>query len=214
MAMEKESNAGAAVTAEAQSGIDYTGKKIGMWLFLFTELLFFGGMFLLYSVFRSQYPEEFHSAAQEENLLLGSVNTTILLTSSFTIAVAIAAIRKGNKILSLYMQTTTIMFGICFLIIKYFEWSAKISKGIYPDSPALLNRGKGDILFFSLYYVMTGIHGIHVLIGVIAIAIMFVYTRRGVIDRDNFAKLENTGLYWHFVDIVWIYLFPLFYLIT
>jgi cytochrome c oxidase subunit 3 len=214
MAMEKESNAGAAVTAEAQSGIDYTGKKIGMWLFLFTELLFFGGMFLLYSVFRSQYPAEFHSAAQEENLLLGSVNTTILLTSSFTIAVAIAAIRKGNKILSLYMQTTTIMFGICFLIIKYFEWSAKISKGIYPDSPTLLNRGKGDILFFSLYYVMTGIHGIHVLIGVIAIAIMFVYTRRGVIDRDNFAKLENTGLYWHFVDIVWIYLFPLFYLIT
>lgn len=214
MAMEKESNAGAAVTAEAQSGIDYTGKKIGMWLFLFTELLFFGGMFLLYSVFRSQYPAEFHSAAQEENLLLGSVNTTILLTSSFTIAVAIAAIRKGNKILSLYLQTATIMFGICFLIIKYFEWSAKISKGIYPDSPALLNRGKGDILFFSLYYVMTGIHGIHVLIGVIAIAIMFVYTRRGVIDRDNFAKLENTGLYWHFVDIVWIYLFPLFYLIT
>jgi cytochrome c oxidase subunit 3 len=214
MAMEKESNAGAAVTAEAQSGIDYTGKKIGMWLFLFTELLFFGGMFLLYSVFRSQYPAEFHSAAQEENLLLGSVNTTILLTSSFTIAVAIAAIRKGNKILSLYMQTATIMFGICFLLIKYFEWSAKISKGIYPDSPALLNRGKGDILFFSLYYVMTGIHGIHVLIGVIAIAIMFVYTRRGVIDRDNFAKLENTGLYWHFVDIVWIYLFPLFYLIT
>jgi cytochrome c oxidase subunit 3 len=214
MAMEKESNAGAAVTAEAQSGIDYTGKKIGMWLFLFTELLFFGGMFLLYSVFRSQYPAEFHSAAQEENLLLGSVNTTILLTSSFTIAVAIAAIRKGNKILSLYLQTATIMFGICFLIIKYFEWSAKISKGIYPDSPALLSRGKGDILFFSLYYVMTGIHGIHVLIGVIAIAIMFVYTRRGVIDRDNFAKLENTGLYWHFVDIVWIYLFPLFYLIT
>jgi cytochrome c oxidase subunit 3 len=214
MAMEKESNAGAAVTAEAQSGIDYTGKKIGMWLFLFTELLFFGGMFLLYSVFRSQYPAEFHSAAQEENLLLGSVNTTILLTSSFTIAVAIAAIRKGNKILSLYLQTATIMFGICFLIIKYFEWSAKISKGIYPDSPTLLNRGKGDILFFSLYYVMTGIHGIHVLIGVIAIAIMFVYTRRGVIDRDNFAKLENTGLYWHFVDIVWIYLFPLFYLIT
>jgi cytochrome c oxidase subunit 3 len=212
--MEKESNPGAAVSAESQDGIDYTGKKIGMWLFLFTELLFFGGMFLLYSVFRSQYPMEFHAAAQEEDLLLGSINTTILLTSSFTIAVAIAAIRRGNKILSLNMQMATIIFGICFLIIKYFEWSAKISKGIYPDSPALLNQGKGDILFFSLYYVMTGIHGIHVLIGIIAIAIMFLYTRRGVIDRDNFAKLENTGLYWHFVDIVWIYLFPLFYLIT
>ena len=214
MAMERKSNPGAAAPAGAQGGIDYTGKKIGMWLFLFTELLFFGGMFLLYSVFRSQYPTEFHAAAQEEDLLLGSINTTVLLTSSFTIAVAIAAIRKGNKMLSLYSQMATIMFGICFLIIKYFEWSDKISKGIYPDSPALLSQGKGDILFFGLYYVMTGIHGIHVLIGLIALAIMFVYTRRGIIDRDNFAKLENTGLYWHFVDIVWIYLFPLFYLIT
>ncbi len=214
MAIGKESNTGAAASAEAQEGIDYTGKKIGMWLFLFTELLFFGGMFLLYAVFRSQYPAEFHAAAQEENLLLGSINTTVLLTSSLTIAVAIAAIRKGNKMLSLYMQAATIVFGICFLVIKYFEWSAKISMGIYPDSPALLSQEKGDILFFSLYYVMTGIHGVHVLIGVIAIAIMFVYTQRGVIDRDNFAKLENTGLYWHFVDIVWIYLFPLFYLIT
>lgn len=214
MVMEKQSDGEAPMAADAESGVDYAGKKIGMWLFLFTELLFFGGMFLLYAVFRSQYPAEFHAAAQEENLLLGSINTTILLTSSFTIAVAIAAIRKGNKILSLYMQTATILFGICFLIIKYFEWSAKMSEGIYPDSPVLLSQGKGDILFFSLYYVMTGIHGIHVLIGVIAIFIMFVYTRRGVIDRRNFAKLENTGLYWHFVDIVWIYLFPLFYLIT
>ena len=212
--MESESNTGAAVTAEARSGIDYTGKKVGMWIFLFTELLFFGGMFLLYSVFRSRYPAEFHLAAQQENLLLGSINTTILLTSSFTIAVAIAAIRKGNKILSLYMQMATIMFGICFLIIKYFEWMDKISRGLYPNSTVMLNQGKGDILFFSLYYVMTGIHGIHVMIGVIVIYIMSIYTWRGIIDRDNFAKLENTGLYWHFVDIVWIYLFPLFYLIT
>jgi cytochrome c oxidase subunit 3 len=214
MALEKNSSPEVSVPAAEESRIDYTGKKIGMWLFLFTELLFFGGMFLLYSVFRSQHPAEFHAAAQEENLLLGSINTAILLTSSFTIAIAIAAIRKGSKILSLYMQTATIIFGICFLIIKYFEWSAKIAKGIYPNSPALLNQGKGDNLFFGLYYVMTGIHGIHVLIGIIVIAIMFVYTRRGVIDRDSFAKLENTGLYWHFVDIVWIYLFPLFYLIT
>jgi cytochrome c oxidase subunit 3 len=185
-----------------------------MWLFLFTELLFFGGMFLLYSVFRSRYPAEFHAAAKEENLLLGSINTTVLLTSSFTIAVAIAAIRKGKRTLSMCLQAVTVMFGICFLIIKYFEWSDKILHGIYPASPVLLSQSKGDILFFSLYYVMTGIHGIHVLIGVIVISIMLVYTRRGVIDSRNFAKLENTGLYWHFVDIVWIYLFPLFYLIT
>ncbi len=113
------------------------------------------------------------------------------------------------------MQTATIMFGICFLIIKYFEWIRPRYQGeSIPIRPALLNQGKGDILFFSLYYVMTGIHGIHVMIGVITIAIMSIYTWRGIIDRDNFAKLENTGLYWHFVDIVWIYLFPLFYLIT
>lgn len=212
--MGKVSNMREELSAEGQESIDYTGKKIGMWLFLFTELLFFGGMFLLYSVFRSQYPAEFHVSAQEENLLLGSINTAVLLTSSLTIAVAIAAVRQGNKIFSLCMQVVTIMLGVCFLIIKYFEWFAKISKGIYPDSPALLNHGKGDILFFSLYYVMTGIHGIHVVIGVIVIFIMSIYTWRNIIDRDNFAKLENTGLYWHFVDIVWIYLFPLFYLIT
>ena len=212
--MEKRSNAGATIPVKEEDGIDYTGKKIGMWLFLFTELLFFGGMFLLYSVFRSKYPVEFHVSAQEENVLLGSINTTILLTSSFTIAMAILAVRKGNRILSLYLQMTTILFGICFLVIKYFEWSVKISRGIYPDSPTLLSHGKGNILFFSLYYVMTGIHGVHVLIGVIVIFVMFIYTRRGVINRNNFAKLENTGLYWHFVDIIWIYLFPLFYLIT
>jgi cytochrome c oxidase subunit 3 len=204
-----------ATVLEAQKDrIDYAGKKIGMWLFLFTELLFFGGMFLLYAVYRSSYPAEFHSAAKEEDLLLGSINTMVLLTSSLTIAIAISAIRKGNRQLSSLMQMATILFAVCFLIIKYFEWAAKISKGIYPDSPILLAQEKGDILFFGLYFVMTGIHGLHVLLGIIVIAIMLFYTRRGVIDRDNFAKLENTGLYWHFVDIVWIYLFPLFYLIT
>jgi cytochrome c oxidase subunit III len=194
--------------------IDYKGKKIGMWLFLYTELLFFGGMFLLYSVFRSQYTAEFHAAAMEENLILGSTNTVILLTSSFLIALSIAAIRAGRNRLSLWLQLATIICGIAFLTIKYFEWSAKISKGIYPDSPELLSLGKGETLFFGLYYVMTGIHGLHVLIGVVVISIMLLYTRRGIITKENFVKLENTGLYWHFVDIVWIYLFPLFYLIT
>ncbi|HMK59756.1 MAG TPA: cytochrome c oxidase subunit 3 family protein [Dissulfurispiraceae bacterium] len=212
--MERNSDTESIVHAGAESGIDYTGKKIGMWLFLFTELLFFGGMFLLYSVYRAQYPAEFHAGAQEENLLLGSINTTVLLTSSFTIALAIAAIRRGSRTLSMYMQLMTILFGICFLIIKYFEWSAKISNGIYPDSQLLLDMGKGDILFFSLYFVMTGIHGIHVLIGVVAISIMLVYTWRGAVSKNSFIRLENTGLYWHFVDIVWIYLFPLFYLVT
>jgi len=214
MALGRNSNQQATVPSTEQGRIDYAGKKIGMWLFLFTELLFFGGMFLLYAVYRSRYPAEFHWAAQQENLLLGSINTMILLSSSLTMAVAVSAIGKAHRRLSCLMQMVTMLSACCFLIIKYFEWGAKISKGIYPNSPVLLAHEKGDILFFSLYFVMTGIHGLHVLIGIIVMAIMLFFTRRGVIAPDNFAKLENTGLYWHFVDIVWIYLFPLFYLIT
>ncbi len=194
--------------------IDYEGKKIGMWMFLFTELLFFGGMFLLYSVFRYRFALDFHNAAANENIVLGSVNTFILLTSSLTIALAIAAMRKGKGRLSAALQLATIAMGIVFLVIKYAEWTQKIRLGLYPNSPVLLQKSPGEILFFGLYYVMTGIHGLHVLIGIGAIAFMVVFTRRKKITRQNPIRLENTGLYWHFVDIIWIYLFPLFYLIT
>jgi cytochrome c oxidase subunit 3 len=190
------------------------GKKMGMWFFLFTEILFFGGMFLLYSIFRYNYAQDFHRAAAEENIILGTINTLILLTSSFTMALAIAALKKGKKIPSSYLQLATILLGVAFLIIKYFEWGAKISLGIYPNSPVLLARDKGEILFFGLYYVMTGLHGLHVLAGVFVISFMLYFTRKETINRENYARLENTGLYWHFVDIVWIYLYPLFYLIT
>jgi cytochrome c oxidase subunit 3 len=199
---------------EENQYIDYTGKKIGMWFFLFTELLFFGGMFLLYSVFRYRFPKEFHTAATGENLIIGSINTAVLLTSSLTIALSVSAIKKGKKNLSALLQFITILFGIIFLVNKYFEWTAKIFQGIYPNSPVLLKYSKGEILFYGLYYVMTGIHGLHVLIGIIVISFMVVFTLKQVITRESFSKLENTGLYWHFVDIVWIYLFPLFYLIT
>jgi cytochrome c oxidase subunit 3 len=194
--------------------IDYEGKKIGMWMFLFTELLFFGGMFLLYSVFRYRFALDFHNAAANENIWLGSLNTFILLTSSFTIALAIAAMRKGKSRLSSSLQLATIVMGAAFLAIKYAEWSAKIRLGLYPNSPMLLQKPPGEILFFGLYYVMTGIHGLHVLIGICLIAFMVFFTRRKKITRQDPIRLENTGLYWHFVDIIWIYLFPLFYLIT
>jgi cytochrome c oxidase subunit 3 len=195
-------------------GIDYEGKKIGMWMFLFTELLFFGGMFLLYSVFRYRFALDFHNAAANENVWLGSLNTFILLTSSLFIALAIAAMRKGRSRLSSSLQLATIGMGIAFLCIKYVEWSAKIRLGLYPNSPVLLQKNPGEILFFGLYYVMTGIHGLHVLIGICVITVMVLFTRRKKITRQNPIRLENTGLYWHFVDIIWIYLFPLFYLIT
>jgi cytochrome c oxidase subunit 3 len=190
------------------------GKKMGMWFFLFTEILFFGGMFLLYSIYRYRYSQDFHSGAADENIVLGTINTVILLTSSFTIALSIAAVKKGENIPSSLLQFATILMGVAFLVIKYFEWTAKINLGIYPDSPVLLKLAKGEILFFGLYYVMTGLHGLHVLIGVVVISFMLYSTQREKINRDNYARLENTALYWHFVDIVWIYLYPLFYLIT
>ncbi|MFO0752269.1 MAG: cytochrome c oxidase subunit 3 family protein [Thermodesulfovibrionales bacterium] len=190
------------------------GAAFGMWLFLVTELLFFGGLFLLYSVFRAKYPQEFHAAARAENTVLGSVNTVILITSSLSIALALSALKEGRKRLSACLQGVTLLFGSAFLVNKYFEWGEKIAHGMYPDSPVLLQKGKGETLFYSLYYVMTGLHGLHVLIGICVIAAMLWLTVRERITARDFVKLENTGLYWHFVDIVWIYLFPLFYLVT
>ena len=194
--------------------IDAAGKKMGMWFFLFTEILFFGGMFLLYSIFRYEYAQDFHRAAAEENIILGTVNTAILLTSSLCMALSISAVRRGERFFSSWLQLVTIAMGAAFLVIKYFEWTAKIDIGIYPNSPVLLKMKQGEILFFGLYYVMTGLHGLHVLVGCVVIAFMMHFTMEQTIHRGNFARLENTGLYWHFVDIVWIYLYPLFYLVT
>jgi len=193
---------------------DIEGAKMGMWVFLFTEMLLFGGLFLLYSVYRSKYTADFHGSAAELDIVLGTVNTVILLTSSLTMVLSISALQKGHQGLSSLFQGLTILLGIIFLANKYLEWSAHIHHGIYPDSPVLLAMERGQIIFFSLYYVMTGIHGLHVLIGAGVIAGTLVLTTRGELGPDNFVMLENTGLYWHFVDIIWIYLFPLFYLIA
>lgn len=194
--------------------IDEAGKKIGMWFFLFTEILFFTGMFLLYSIYRYRFAADFHRAASEENVVLGSINTAVLLTSSLLMALSISAMRKGKSRLSTALQAGTVSLGVVFLIIKGFEWGAKIGRGIYPNGPILLAMKRGEILFFGLYYTMTGIHALHVAIGCVAITLMIRYARRGVVTAGSYARLENTGLFWHLVDIIWIYLFPLFYLIT
>ena len=246
---------------------DYTGSKIGMWLFLFTEILLFGGMFILYSIYRSIYSDDFHNAAMELNVLIGTLNTFALLTSSLTMALSISAVQKGNKKLSMIFLVLTILLGLVFLVNKYFEWSVKFQHGIYPDSGELLKRKEGEILFYGLYFVMTGLHGLHVLAGVILLSIMLALItkkpdskfsfstpqfetlkgsklvafdrsgrelwKKGLddsvkevkiifrhhlttnrINREDFVGLENSGLYWHLVDIIWIFLFPLFYLIT
>ncbi len=193
---------------------DYTGSKMGMWLFLFTEVLFFGGLFLLYAVYRSEYLDEFHRAATGLSKTMGGINTIILITSSLTMALSITAIKKADKKLSLLFQTATILLGLSFIVVKYIEWSAKINSGVFPGSPVLLGHEQGEIIFYSLYFVMTGLHGLHILIGVVVLIVILRMSIKGSINENTFIKLENSGLYWHFVDIVWIYLFPLLYLIT
>jgi cytochrome c oxidase subunit 3 len=193
---------------------DDVGSRMGMWLFLFTELILFGGMFLLYSVYRFQYADAFHLAAKELNTIMGAFNTAVLLTSSLTMALSIVAIQRDQKTLSMFLQMITIFLALFFLVNKYFEWTAKFHHGIYPGSEELLSKDSGEILFFGLYYVMTGLHGIHVIVGMVLIAVMTRMTRKDIITKDSYVRLENAGLYWHLVDIIWIFLFPLFYLIT
>jgi cytochrome c oxidase subunit 3 len=192
---------------------DDVGAKMGMWLFLFTEIILFGGMFLIYAVYRFQYTEEYRLAAMELNTTVGTINTIILLTSSLTVALAIAAIQKKNKFLSILMLSLTIMMAFMFTINKFFEWSAKFSHGIYPGSDELLTKPDGHILFFSMYYLMTGLHVIHVLVGIVLLSIVLVMIIKNKIRSDKYVLLENSGLYWHLVDLIWIFLFPLFYLI-
>jgi len=193
---------------------DDTGAKLGMWLFILSEILLFGGMFMLYSAYRYKNPADFHHASEELNVILGTMNTLILLTSSLTMAVSISAIQKGKRKLSMVLLMATMVLGLLFLVNKGFEWGTKIEHGIYPNSTALLSRAKGEILFFGLYYVMTGLHGLHVFVGICVLSVMLAFLLREKINQTRFIPLENSGLYWHLVDIIWIFLYPLFYLIA
>ncbi len=192
---------------------DDEGSKMGMWLFLFTELLLFGGMFILYASYRYVYTDNFKVAAMRLDVLVGSVNTILLLTSSLTVVLAITALQRRQKLFSMYMLGFTIVAGGAFLVNKYFEWSAKIHHGIYPKGPEMANLSDGEVVFYGLYYVMTGLHALHVLVGLIFLAVMLYFVMKEKQTYDNHQRLENAGLYWHLVDIIWIFLFPLFYLI-
>ena len=188
--------------------------KTGMWLFLFTEMLLFGGLFVVYSVYRFRNPVAFHLAAEELSVAIGTINTIILLISSSMIAMSITAIQMKNKKLSLLLLGVTIFLGLAFLVNKYFEWGGHIKEHIYPGSSILALRGQGDVLFYGLYFFMTGLHALHIIIGLVFIGFIFVKILRDKITFDNYVLLENSGLYWHLVDLIWIFLFPLFYLIT
>lgn len=191
---------------------DDEGAKIGMWLFLFTEMLLFGGLFLLYSAYRARYPNEFHESGQHLNHVIGVANTFVLLSSSLTVALSITAIGRGEKRRTLWLLGATIVLGCVFLVNKYMEWSHEIHAGIYPDSPKLAEGPHGERIFYGLYYTMTGLHGLHVIAGIVLLAILWHLVRKDAIHKDRYVKLENGGLYWHLVDVIWIFLLPLFYL--
>ncbi len=193
---------------------DDLASKLGMWLFIFTELLLFGGLFIVYSVYRYKNGQAFHVAAQELDVTIGTINTVILLVSSMTIAMSTTAIQKKDKRTTLLLIGTTLVLALVFLVNKYFEWSGKISHGLFPGSPVLEDLGKGDVLFFGLYFFMTGLHALHIIVGMVLLGVGFVRVKKNKLTFDNFQLLENGGLYWHLVDIIWIFLFPLFYLIT
>ncbi len=188
--------------------------KLGMWIFLFTEMLLFGGLFIVYSVYRFRNAPAFHLAAQEMSVMIGTINTILLLISSSTIAMSVTAIRKDNRRLALILTGVTVILGLLFLVNKYFEWGEHFRQRIYPGSETLALRGQGDVLFFGLYFFMTGLHALHIIIGVTAIIVIMTFISKGRIHSNRYSVLENGALYWHLVDLIWIFLFPLFYLIT
>jgi cytochrome c oxidase subunit 3 len=193
---------------------DPVANRIGMWLFLFTEFLLFGVLFICFGVYLHTYTWQFEKASGELNALVGAFNTVVLLTSSLTVALAIAAMERLNKRFCVALLNVTLVLALTFLVIKSFEWGGKIEHGIYPGSAHLLEDfTPGENIFFGLYFVMTGLHGLHVVIGMVLLLIARHKVQRGTVNIERLSWLENAGLYWHLVDLVWIYLFPLFYLI-
>lgn len=193
--------------------VDTTGIKVGMWIFLYSEIILFGGLFVLYAVYFYKYPEYFAEGGKELDRIIGSLNTIVLLVSSFTVAASITAIQHGKKMRTIGLLLFSLGCGGIFLINKYFEWGAKFHHDIYPNSERLVDGEPGLNIFFGLYYVITGLHGLHVIIGMALLATSLVLVIRNKVHAGRFAMLDNSGLYWHLVDLIWIFVFPLFYLV-
>jgi cytochrome c oxidase subunit 3 len=188
---------------------------LGMWVFLVTEVLFFGGLFLVYSVYRTLYPAAFTAASHELDVMLGSINTVVLITSSLTMALGVRAAQTGQRRLLLLLLIATMVLGATFLGIKSVEYYHKFVEHHVPGPGFVFEaeHARHAQIFFSLYFVMTGLHAIHMIIGLGIMAVMLWWSWRGTITTEYYSPIEISGLYWHFVDIVWIFLFPLLYLI-
>ncbi len=207
----------------------YDAAKLGMWVFLGQELLFFSGLFVAYGIFRVWHPEAFAAASHHLDKTMGTVNTVVLLFSSLTAALAVRASQKGEKNQTSLLLVVTIACAVIFLVVKFFEYRHKFHSGLLPGRyfgiprsfpGGVVLRGEevpelpyGAAAFFSLYFVMTGVHALHIIIGIGVLAWILVRNLRGEFTKEFFTPVDNVALYWHLVDLVWIYLFPLLYLI-
>lgn len=188
---------------------------IGMWAFLVTEIMFFGGLFLAYVLYRSRYPQTFADASNHLNVIWGAVNTVVLIASSLTMALAVRAAQLANRKTIVWMLILTLVLGFVFLGIKAVEYKEKFDHHLVPGKDFHYDGANGQKaqIFFSLYFAMTGLHAVHMVIGAGLLIWMIVLAHKGVFTTEYHNHIENVGLYWHFVDIVWIFLFPLLYLL-
>ena len=199
----------------ASADDEFVAAKQGMWVFLVTEVLMFGGLFVAYGIFRGMYPEMFREAHHMLDWKMGGLNTVVLITSSLTMAMAVGAAARGEKKKALTTLGLTFILACCFLVVKYFEYTHKFHDGLLPGgffTNHELQNPKTP-LFFSIYFLMTGLHGVHVVIGMGLMLWLMRRTARGEFQTGYYTPVELVGFYWHFVDLVWIYLFPLLYLV-
>lgn len=187
--------------------------RLGIWAFLATEIMFFGGLFVSYIIYRHAYPRDFAAASRHTNVFYGTLNTAILLTSSLTMALGVHAAERGASKAIVRNIGLTILLAIGFLVVKGFEYNEDIHEHLVPGPNFFAPGNTHQELFFYFYWAMTGLHAFHVLVGIVLLSIIAFMASRKKFSAQYYNPVEVSGLYWHFVDIVWIYLYPLLYLI-
>ncbi len=189
--------------------------KLGMWIFLATEVLFFGGLFLGYTIYRFTYGQVFMETSRKLDVILGGTNTAVLLISSLLMALAVRAAKLGQRRSLVRLLIGTALLGCVFMSIKAVEYHKDFVEHLVPGTNfqwAGADRHNAE-LFFWIYFAMTGLHAIHVTVGIGVLLVLALLAWRGKFERGNYNSVEIAGLYWHFVDIVWVFLFPLLYLV-
>jgi len=188
---------------------------LGMWLFLVTEIMFFGGLFTGYGIYRFQYPQAWAEASHHLDVTLGAINTVVLILSSLTMALAVHFAQLGKKQLLVIFLIATLVLGLVFLGIKTKEYSDKVEHHLVPGHDFQFEGpwSRQATLYYCFYFAMTGMHALHMIIGMVIICVPVRWAMRDRFSAEYHSHIELFGLYWHFVDIVWIFLFPLLYLI-